>query len=321
MTEQETMEVEQDAVADVLPEEVIDDPTPTAAVGEALGDVAALEDSVPVEEADEMVEDDAEAGEAASPTPTTTAPPIPGVPSMELIAELTAAQQELAEAEHDYNDANGIAKSKKKVMEVAQARLNIAAEAIANSMNPLPAPLLDEIKKVGQASFGDAVAVSDEPSATPQGADTTDENDSWRAERLDSLSGPAIGSRALKAMSDLEPPIVTLGDFVDWNAKKGEFWATDIPGLGDAGRKEVEDALSEFWVRRGSVKKAEATAAKATTCTWEQLVERCDELLTDARYDFAIETVSGIRDWCHEKQFCTQDQVDAIENIAKSVDG
>jgi hypothetical protein len=55
-------------------------------------------------------------------------------------------------------------------------------------------------------------------------------------------------------------------------------------------------------------------------CEWEELLDRIDELLSDEDFEFAQETLEGIRSWVEEKEHCTDRQWEAVENIASSLD-
>ena len=51
---------------------------------------------------------------------------------------------------------------------------------------------------------------------------------------------------------------------------------------------------------------------------WEKALEEIDEMLEDERYEFATDTLEGIKEWIYEREFCTFGQYDAIENIRNS---
>lgn len=75
-------------------------------------------------------------------------------------------------------------------------------------------------------------------------SETPKEN--WRDVTLGSL--PYLGNKTLQKLEAHEPSITTLGQFSDWQAKKGDFWAKDIKGIGKKARKEIEDALETYWI-------------------------------------------------------------------------
>lgn len=54
-------------------------------------------------------------------------------------------------------------------------------------------------------------------------------------------------------------------------------------------------------------------------CDWEEALEELDEMLEEDRYEFAVDTLEGIREWILDHEHCTPDQYDAIQNIKRSV--
>lgn len=54
---------------------------------------------------------------------------------------------------------------------------------------------------------------------------------------------------------------------------------------------------------------------------WEPLVRRIDEMLGDERFEFAVETLEGIKEWCLENEFCTEAQRQAVKNIEDGARG
>ena len=53
-------------------------------------------------------------------------------------------------------------------------------------------------------------------------------------------------------------------------------------------------------------------------CQWVELLEEIDELMDDDKYEFAQDTLEGIREWVTEKEHCTENQTIAVENIRNS---
>ncbi len=135
--------------------------------------------------------------------------------------------------------------------------LKEAKEALGVAQNR-PIALIDEActPNAGLPLFGDG---EDEPAPGSEGeedrAEDGDaesdepESDAWRAVDLMSLTDPKIPVYVQATLSRHEPPIVTLGELVDWQAKKGDFWVKDIQGLGAAGAKKIEDATTAYWER------------------------------------------------------------------------
>ena len=54
-------------------------------------------------------------------------------------------------------------------------------------------------------------------------------------------------------------------------------------------------------------------------CNWEDLVGDLDELLDEERYEFAGDTLEGIREWVVKNEHCTEAQKQAVQNIKNSV--
>ena len=57
------------------------------------------------------------------------------------------------------------------------------------------------------------------------------------------------------------------------------------------------------------------------SCGWEELVEQIDEMMDDEKWEFAQDTLEGIREWVVESEHCTEKQKDAVNNIEDSVVG
>lgn len=54
------------------------------------------------------------------------------------------------------------------------------------------------------------------------------------------------------------------------------------------------------------------------TCNWNLYVDTIDTLLDDGEYDFASDTLYGIRDFAEENEHITEGQKKAVENIHNS---
>ena len=53
-------------------------------------------------------------------------------------------------------------------------------------------------------------------------------------------------------------------------------------------------------------------------CDWEELVTDIDEMLEEEDYEFATDTLEGIRGWIVDNEHCTDNQKDAVKNILYS---
>ena len=126
---------------------------------------------------------------------------------------LKEAVERLQKARSVYLRAADDAKELKKSMEAAQGLL----EEIANAMVHPPAmPLYDQ---------------------------QTDEG--WQRYDVGELD---LSNKINTALVENTPPLNTLGELAEWMRQKGDFWAKDIAGIGDAARKQIEDAFEQFWV-------------------------------------------------------------------------
>lgn len=54
-------------------------------------------------------------------------------------------------------------------------------------------------------------------------------------------------------------------------------------------------------------------------CDWEDVLERIEEMLGDSDYDFARDTLEGIREWVEDEEHVTERQKTAVDNIYESV--
>ena len=60
--------------------------------------------------------------------------------------------------------------------------------------------------------------------------------------------------------------------------------------------------------------------SKPSDSPWEALLEELDDMLEDDRYEWAEETLEGIRGWVAENKHCTEKQQTAVANIRESVE-
>ena len=75
------------------------------------------------------------------------------------------------------------------------------------------------------------------------------DDESWRTVPIgEALQG--LGSRAYAAFE--EKKISTLGDFTDFQAKHGEWWAKELPGVGPETQTKIADAAEAFWKTRAA---------------------------------------------------------------------
>jgi len=137
---------------------------------------------------------------------------------------LRAAYDRLKEAEARWNRADDKAKAMKKAMTEAQAELNEVVEQTVH-----PGPLFEQTA-----------------ATTPVPMET-------RLADLGKCDGEqAIAPRTLKALAENDPSIQTIAELAKWQETKGDFWASDIAGIGEAGRSQIEEAMESFWTAQAA---------------------------------------------------------------------
>lgn len=104
---------------------------------------------------------------------------------------------------------------------------------------------LDDAQAWCQSQDDENSAIRDEdsPPANDEAADPLDE--SWRSVTLEGLG--ITKPRIVKALTEREPSLSTLGAIADHSAKHGDFWAVAIKGVGKAAAQEVTDAIDAYW--------------------------------------------------------------------------
>ena len=55
-------------------------------------------------------------------------------------------------------------------------------------------------------------------------------------------------------------------------------------------------------------------------CDWEVFLEELDEVIEEEEYEWALDTLEGIRDWVSNSRHCTLSQREALENIIEAAD-
>lgn len=51
------------------------------------------------------------------------------------------------------------------------------------------------------------------------------------------------------------------------------------------------------------------------SCEWEDLIDRIDGMVDSGDFDWAMDTLDGIRSTVAEREHCTDRQAEAVENI------
>lgn len=60
--------------------------------------------------------------------------------------------------------------------------------------------------------------------------------------------------------------------------------------------------------------------SKPSDSPWEELLEEIDDMLNDDMYEWAEETLEGIREWVARSAHCTEKQETAVANIRASAE-
>jgi len=55
-------------------------------------------------------------------------------------------------------------------------------------------------------------------------------------------------------------------------------------------------------------------------CDWEDMLATIEEMMDDDDFDFAYDTLSGIKDWVEENHHITERQTEAVNNIRESIE-
>lgn len=157
---------------------------------------------------------------------------------------LFAMQSRIRRAKSDEVDANDTYKGLKKRREALEDERDKFLAEIEEGVIAPPMFISQEPKTESSATRADAIG--------------TDDDSSWRAVPLASLIDPEIKPGVLKALMENDPSITTMGELVDWQAAKGDFWAKDINGVGTAAQDSIADATFAFWTRWNAEKTKDA---------------------------------------------------------------
>ncbi len=127
----------------------------------------------------------------------------------------------------------------------------------------------------------------------------TTQTEAWRSVALSTLT-PKIKPAKLKVLAENNPPITTLGELSDWQAKKGEFWSRDLKGLGDGGREQIEKAAEAYYAAnpvptiQGSVERVKKTLIEATESIKDRITGVSDDTAPFDDAAIKMETAEGI---------------------------
>lgn len=159
------------------------------------------------------------------------------VTTQDLQVNLQIAFQELEQAEKVEAAAKTVFDGAKKSTVSATVRMRNVVGQIVN---------LQTEGGIAGTPIGEAIKDATKKLTTDQ-PDLTEEE---RSIELTLLAYPEIKPKYLKALAKNNPSIVTLGNLVDWQKKKGDFYIKDVKGLGQAARDNIDDATLAFWRKR-----------------------------------------------------------------------
>lgn len=97
--------------------------------------------------------------------------------------------------------------------------------------------IVDAIAELPESAEDDEEDDDREPAA----GSLFSKQEDWRAVPLDTL----FEGRILKAFKG--GGLDTLGALTDWQAKKGDYWAIDLKGIGSKAQEEIDARLLAFW--------------------------------------------------------------------------
>jgi hypothetical protein len=171
-------------------------------------------------------------------------------PTSELWEQVKHARGSERKAERDVIEKTESLKSAKKVHDLASEHLGRLLDDAMNGQEQLPFGKPTACAKIEL----DAKGAGD---VLKQAAD-----DLWKSVKLEDLE-PKIKPAKLKALSDVDPPIVTLGNLTDFQAERGEWWAKNVKGLGDGGVEQIVAATDAYWAK--NPRKVEESPEKPST--------------------------------------------------------
>ncbi len=156
-------------------------------------------------------------------------------------------------------------------------------------------------------------------------------SEAWRSIQMSTVLGDLFTEK-LKASFE-KAQLLTLGEFADYTASSRRL--TDLDGVGQATAEKIETAVADWWLGHPEMNPANQKPAKAVPeqsgGTGEApvptedpkgdadiLIERIDGLLGQEEYQFAEESLVGIRETVEKTGRATRRQCDAVDNIENS---
>jgi len=182
-------------------------------------------------------------------------------------SELMELRAEAREAEAEWTEKDRIAKAAKKAMEAANDAVNSFIDDLGN-----PTPRL----KFGDDSQADPLAGDGPSEAEPvpvapseDGGDYAiqEEDERWRMVKFADMTGFGITAGDVRKLEGAYPPLVTMGDMVDWMKGNEHRRLTDLDGIGEATADRISDCMIKWHEAnpRPKVVKAPSVASNEPT--------------------------------------------------------
>jgi len=172
-----------------------------------------------------------------------------------------AALDDLATSEAKVGEAKLVLKDHQTTLDATRERFTEAVRDARYGPGPL-------FKGNGEAKPGASLSPVESNKGKGTGLgypcppDKSADDEGWRLINLVDLDKPSIAPAVLKCLANNSKSIKTLGDLADWQEAKGDFWAVDISGIGQAAQDKIADATDGFHVRRAKAIQQEIDTAK-----------------------------------------------------------
>lgn len=145
---------------------------------------------------------------------------------LEKLAAIVAMNRQAQKAHMDFLEANDVQKGLKKKWEA----MVIDLQAMIAEQPKLP--------------------FEDTPAETEDSAPT-----GWQEMPLADLG---LKPQTLKALTENETSLTTMGQLCSFQVDRGDFWGKDIAGCGPEMRTEIDNAVEEFMMERAKAQDEEA---------------------------------------------------------------
>lgn len=214
---------------------------------------------------------------------TRVEPEKPAFDPARILEEIEAQERVVADREYQLEDAQERAKAARKAFDTEVSVLR----SLIRRHSKGDAPLFNQPAD----GFGGTVTITTGALPAPAPSD-----DAWRSVPLDTLE-PKIAPKKLELLAEHEPPIINLGQLVDWQAAKGDpWWWKDVKGLGQGGMEQIAAACEAYWIANPRPEPAKPAPVVGPPVSAEKAARMLgltgDDALSDAEYA-ALRTGEG----------------------------